>query len=367
MLKYTYMPKKKKQNQYIFPIVVISLIVIAIIILEFYNQPINNADSDIMPVNVSKNIQKSSQYPLAKEITTPDGFINSDDITIQELIGKKVILIDFWTYSCINCQRTMPYINAWYDKYEDQGLEIIGIHTPEFAFEQNYNNVLEAVNDLNIDHPVVLDNDYSTWNAYNNRYWPAHYLIDIDGYIVYKHFGEGSYNETEKAIQNALQERATLLNLQQRISTEMTEPQDKIEVDARKINSPEIYFGAFRNNYLANGQPNKIGLQSFKEPANIKLNKLYLVGNWDITNEFAANQSVDAKIIFRYDARAVNLVAAAETPATIEIYQDGNFLKTINVSDEKLYNLINDQSYGRHLLEIIIKDQGLQAFTFTFG
>ena len=128
--------------------------------------------------------QKAMRYERAKEITTPDGFINTDAISVGELVGQKVILIDFWTYSCINCQRTTPYLNAWYETYKDQGLEIIGLHTPEFAFEEEYQNVLQAVENLGIKYPVVLDNDYSTWRAYRNRFWPHKYLIDIDGFIV---------------------------------------------------------------------------------------------------------------------------------------------------------------------------------------
>src|SRR3989338_2998501 len=142
--------------------------------------------------------EKSKQYQLAKEITTPDGFINTDDkpIILNDLIGKKVILMDFWTYSCINCQRTTPYLNSWYEKYKDAGLEIIGMHTPEFDFEKKYENVEKAVKQFGIKYPVVLDNDRATWQAYKNYYWPHKYLIDIDGFIIYDHIGEGGYAET---------------------------------------------------------------------------------------------------------------------------------------------------------------------------
>ena len=151
--------------------------------------------------------KKEKMFDVAKEITTPNGYINIDDINIADAIGKKVILIDFWTYSCINCQRTTPFLNAWWDKYEDDGLLMIGIHTPEFEFEKDYNNVADAVKEFGIEFPVVLDNDFSTWRAYQNRYWPRKYLIDIDGFIVYDHIGEGGYDETEKKIQELLEER----------------------------------------------------------------------------------------------------------------------------------------------------------------
>lgn len=145
---------------------------------------------------------------LAPDISTPDGFINTDGkpITISELKGKKVVLVSFWTFSCINCKRTLPYLNDWYSKYKNQGLEIISIHTPEFAFERVQKNVEDAVKVENIKYPVVLDNDYSTWNSYGNQYWPRKYLVNKDGYIVYDHAGEGAYEETEQQIKKALKE-----------------------------------------------------------------------------------------------------------------------------------------------------------------
>jgi thiol-disulfide isomerase/thioredoxin len=155
----------------------------------------------------NKAAEKAKIYDSAKEIVSPAGFINTDEnLQIKNLIGKKVVLLDFWTYSCINCQRTLPYITSWYDKYKDAGLEIIGVHTPEFAFEKEYDNVVAATKKWGVNYPVVLDNDYGTWQAYKNRYWPRKYLIDIDGYIVYDHIGEGGYDETEKKIQELLME-----------------------------------------------------------------------------------------------------------------------------------------------------------------
>jgi thiol-disulfide isomerase/thioredoxin len=133
------------------------------------------------------------------------GYINTHDgFRLSEIVGKKVVLVDFWTYSCINCQRTQPYLNAWYKKYKDAGLEIVGVHTPEFAFEKDRANVVAAVEKFGITYPVVQDNDYQTWGTYGNRYWPRKYLIDIDGYIVYDHIGEGGYEETEEKIQELL-------------------------------------------------------------------------------------------------------------------------------------------------------------------
>ena len=150
----------------------------------------------------------------AVEIADPTGFINtSSTFTLSSLIGKKPILLDFWTYSCINCVRTIPYLDAWYQKYAGSGLEIVGIHTPEFDFEKNIANVQNAVTQYGIKYPVVLDSDQGTWNAYNNLYWPNEYLIDMAGYIVHEQVGEGNYSETEAAIQKVLQQRATILGL----------------------------------------------------------------------------------------------------------------------------------------------------------
>src|SRR3989344_7615215 len=148
-----------------------------------------------METGVGKNVESDGEK--YKEIVNPSGFVNTDGITVGSQVGKKVVLVDFMTYSCINCQRTFPYLNAWYKKYKDQGLEIIGIHTPEFAFEKDIENVREAMKRFGIMHPVVLDNDYATWRAYGNRFWPRKYLIDIHGDIVYDHIGEGAYEETE--------------------------------------------------------------------------------------------------------------------------------------------------------------------------
>ena len=234
--------------------------------------------------------EKSKKFELAKEITTPDGFINTDrkPITINGLIGKKVILVDFWTYSCINCQRTTPYLNAWYEKYKDKGFVIIGMHTPEFEFEKNYDNVKKAVEKFGIRFPVVLDNDYSTWTAYRNQYWPRKYLIDIDGYIIYDHIGEGLYEETEKKIQEALSERMYVLNENGSVDEKITQ-ETPLKFGA---GSPETYFGASRNNNFGNGTKGAVGIQQgIKPPKPLNLNTLYLTGDWNFAPAFAENIS----------------------------------------------------------------------------
>ena len=352
---------------------------------------------DVTSVNAVGNEEKAKRFSVAKEITTPDGFINTDGkpVTIGEFIGKKVVLLDIWTYSCINCQRTTPYLNAWYKKYKDKGLEIIGLHTPEFEFEKDYQNVLAATKSMGIKYPVVLDNDYSTWNAYENRFWPRKYLIDIDGYVVYDHIGEGAYEETEQKIQELLEERMTRLNLQEEIAKDTYRPTDTIATDFSKPRSPEIYFGAARNERLGNGEAGKSGIQNLAAPASVKANTLYLAGEWDFRGEFAENingsspstgstsspqaSSGPWKIIFRYQGKTVYFVAGASDTVSIKILRDGAPIgkargkdvgdgSTVTVKEERLYTIVDDPTgYGEHTLELIIENPGLQAFTFTFG
>lgn len=324
---------------------------------------------------------KQSKYSQAREIVNPSGFLNTDDepITIKGLIGKKVILVDFWTYSCINCQRTMPYLTSWYDKYRDQGLEIIGVHTPEFEFEKKRENVQAALNEFGIEYPVVMDNDYGTWSNYGNRYWPRKYIIDIDGFIVYDHIGEGAYAETEEVIQGLLSERMTRLGETGSVSSGV------VSVDAESVNrngrqySPETYFGAWRNSNFGNGTPEKELSSNFVVPDDLRQNQFYLDGAWDITDEYITNTEAGARIIFPYQAAKVFMVAGAEQPVRLQILRDGEVVGRVagqsvdadgyvTVEPEQLYRLIEDSDgWGEHTLEIIVEDPGLQAFTFTFG
>ena len=166
---------------------------------------IKSIQEESNPSQKQTQLEKQKNFPKFQEIVKPGGYVNTNDtVTIGQYVGKKVVLLDIMTYSCINCQRTFPYLVDWYKKYEDKGLVIIGIHTPEFAFEHNKDNVAKAMKKFGITFPVVLDNEYGTWNAYGNRYWPRKYLIDVDGYIIYDHIGEGGDDETELAIQKAL-------------------------------------------------------------------------------------------------------------------------------------------------------------------
>ncbi len=291
--------------------------------------------------------QKSKNYKVAPDLSSIDGYINTDSlpVTIAQYKGKKVVLLDIWTYSCINCQRTIPYLNSWYKTYEDKGLVIIGLHTPEFAFEKVQSNVEEAVKKYGIKYPVVLDNDFSTWNAYENRYWPRKYLIDIDGFIVYDHAGEGDYDVTEKAIQKALLERNARVGTGAVVPTTVSAPNDIMPVVPGKVGSPEIYFGSSRSN---------------------KADGVSLLGSWDFTSEYALNTG-EASITYAYDAKNVYFVGGSKDGVDVEIYKDGVLLKTVTIKALQLYTLIEGDSYGKHILQMKIKGSGLQAFTFTFG
>ena len=348
-------------------ILVLALAAVVGAILYLQSQKPDRGGQDTIDIAVISKGEKAQKYEPAKEITTPDGFINTDDITISEFVGEKVVLVDFWTYSCINCQRTTPYLNAWYEKYKDKGFVIIGVHTPEFEFEKDYSNVQAAVEKFGIKFPVVLDNDYSTWTAYKNRYWPRKYLIDIDGYIIYDHIGEGSYEETEKKIQEALKEREAVLGMNSEIDGSVSTPQEVVDVDTSMPRSPEIYFGSARNSAFTNGRSGSSGIQNLSDPQDIETNNLYLVGNWDIQKEFSENKNSGAKIIFRYEAKNVYFVAGSKNDVTIKIFKDGKLVGEQIVNEHKLYHLIKDSEYGEHTLEILIEGPGVKAFTFTFG
>ncbi len=301
--------------------------------------------------------QKSRMYQPAPELAGIDGYINTDGqpVDLAQYKGKDVVLIDFWDYSCINCQRTTPYLNAWYEKYKDEGLVIIGVHTPEFSFEHLLSNVQAAVTAAGIKYPVVLDNEYKTWNAFQNEYWPREYLIDIDGYIVHDHAGEGDYDITEAAIQQALAERAARLGT----GPVATSTVDVPAADLSAIQSPETYFGSDRNEYLGNGAPGTPGVQTLTLPAAPSANTLYLGGTWTFSPEYAA-AGPGSTILFEYSSRDVYMVAApAAGPVKIKVLRDGKPIGAfaggdvdpatgeVVIDSDKLYTLIHDTAPRR--------------------
>lgn len=365
----------------------LGFIIVSIIFAINYFEPNRPSATNNEGSEISSNLdnvrvkQKATSFERAKEVSSPDNFINSEPFKISDYIGKKVIIIDFWTYSCINCQRTLPYLNAWNEKYAEDGLLIVGVHTPEFDFEKKLANVQKAVNQFEIKYPVVMDNDFSTWQDYKNRFWPRKYVIDIDGFIRYDHIGEGGYEETEKVIQNLLAERKEVLGEIGNID------QNLLDIKNRAIGSlfdlsPEIYFGAERNEYLKNGMKNLVGPQSLLAEPPFSKNKLYLEGMWNFSPEFAMLEDGGGKINFKFSASDVYLVAGSDKSIKIRINVDGLpadfsagedvlFDKDgpfVEVKDERLYHLIHlTNGISEHLLELKMNEPGLKAFTFTFG
>jgi thiol-disulfide isomerase/thioredoxin len=363
--------------------IILILVVLAIIGSIFFLEKLkpqkNGTASNFNPVAQIKQGVDNATHPKYIEIADPTGFVNTDPFKLADLVGQKVILVDFWTYSCINCQRTFPFLTAWYEKYKDQGFEIVGVHTPEFEFEKDINNVKAATIKYGIKYPVVLDSNYGTWNAYNNHYWPAHYLIDINGNIISYHFGEGAYDETEKQIQQALKERMGKLGVAGNVDSSISQPKDTFNMDFSQVQSPETYFGTKRNSNFGNGTSGIGGTYGFTVPEQINSNNFYLGGKWSLEPEFATNTDAGAKIVFKYSAKSVYFVAGADSPVKIKVLRDGQPLgnakdqdvdnnSEVTVKDERLYRLIDDpQGYGQHTLEIQIQNPDLKAFTFTFG
>lgn len=361
--------------------IVLILVLIGVVGAIFYLESLKvggSGEGTFDIINPMSESEKEKIYPRAKEIDPTHGFINTDGISVSELVGKKVILLDIWTYSCINCQRTLPYITAWYDKYKDQGLEIIGVHTPEFEFEKKMENVLTATKQFGVTYPVVLDNEYKTWNAYQNRYWPRKYLIDIDGFIVYDHIGEGAYDETEEKIQKLLKERAEKLGIEEDIASGTTVPEG-VETVSKGQKSPETYFGAWRNSFLGNGRQGEIGVQSFNLPEGIKTHVQYFEGDWNIQQEYAESTAKGDKIVYRYQGQKVFIVASSDKGVNMKILRDGEVIGSargehvdengnVLVKADQLYRLVEDpDGWGEHTLEIIVDGPGVRVFAFTFG
>ena len=317
----------------------------------------------------------------APELIGLTSWMNSKPFLLDEMQGR-VVLVDFWTYTCINCIRNIPHIEAFYEKYKDNGLVVLGVHTPEFEFEKDVDNVRESVKEYGVKYPVALDNDYATWNAFENRFWPTLYLIDANGNIRYTHFGEGKYAETEAAIQQLLLE-ADLLSLDK--ITKITEP--PLSVDFQSIGTPEIYFGFFRINNIGNpiaavriNQP-----YTFQEPEEMEFNRFYLVGTWRIMPEFAQLVEGKGKVLISYKANKLNIVmdTKGEEDVLVQVKLDGVYLTEdtkgedivfqgdtsfLKVRGARLYNLMDTKDeYGIHTLELIVPSLDLEFFAFTFG
>ncbi len=319
-----------------------------------------------------KNALQSLQQPTqvkqsekAPELIAGGVWFGSAPLTIASLRGK-VVLIDFWTYTCVNCQRTFPYLRQWHEKYKDKGLVIIGVHSPEFEFEKNEKNVAQAIKDFKLTYPIVQDNDFATWRAYNNRYWPAKYIIDKEGYIRYTHFGEGAYDETEKVIQELLKETGA-----KDVSSELNNPSYQVQTK-----TPEIYLGYERiNNFASSESILENTTASYTAPTNLSNNSVAFEGQWKVMDEYA-NPQKGAKLFLNFESKELFLVMRTKgSPAKIKIYVDDKLQyfgeDTVNgivtVDSDRLYKLVNLPSPGRHTLRIEFEDNNTELYAFTFG
>lgn len=308
------------------------------------------------------------------------GWINSKPLTAKELKGK-VILVDFWTYSCINCLRALPYIKAWQDKYRDDGFVVIGVHTPEFDFEKQLPNVQKAVNKFGITYPVALDSNMAIWNAFHNEFWPAHYFIDAKGKVRFEHFGEGNYDQSERWIQQLLQERAVKPMPAGAVSVSA----QGIEAasDAREVRSPETYIGYDRAQHFASpGGIKHDGEKTYTAPEQPKPNEWGLAGTWADHEHVAVLKAAGGKIVFRFYARDLHLVlgpGADGKPVRYRVTIDGQEPGENHgvdadaqgngvVTDHRLYQLVRQKGpVADHVFTIEFEDPGVQAFSFTFG
>ncbi|QXI31321.1 cytochrome c biogenesis protein DipZ [Pseudomonas vanderleydeniana] len=327
----------------------------------------------------------ATERSLPVEGTLPDlsgavQWLNSSPLNAAELKGK-VVLIDFWTYSCINCLRSLPYVNAWAQKYRDQGLVVIGVHAPEFAFERDIDNVRQAVAKLGIQYPVAIDNNYAIWRGFNNQYWPAHYFVDAQGRIRYHHFGEGDYAGSEQVIQQLLAEAGNRNVSGGMVSTQASGVMQA--ADEAEVKSPETYIGYERaENFASPGQQAADQPKLYSAPQQPQLNQWGLAGDWTVRSEQAALNQNGGRIIFRFHARDLHLVlgpGADGKPVRFKVLIDGQTPGASHgtdtdasgqgtVTEQRLYQLVRQAGeVGDHTFSIEFLDPGVQAYAFTFG
>jgi thiol-disulfide isomerase/thioredoxin len=349
--------------------VLLRTILALIVLLTATYMTYNNSMATPFGIKPTTHIDTQTDYKPAMPLINPvhhaypapaisgiTDWINTSPLDLNALKGE-VILIDFWAYSCINCVRTLPYLNAWYEKYNDKGLTIIGVHSPEFDFERDLNNVKNAVTKYNIKYPVALDNLFATWNNYHNSYWPAHYLIDKNGNVVYTKFGEGDYDVTENNIR-------FLLGMNEQIST--VQPHHELPL----LQTPETYLGFARADSFAN--PSKIidnTPAQYTYPATLAHNAWALNGSWIILPEKISANDANASIKINFHAGKVFAVMGqhAGKPINVEVRLDGVLQNTIQVSDHALYTLLELPQAKQGILELTVSEPGLELYTFTFG
>jgi len=311
--------------------------------------------------------------PSAPEFTGIDHWLNSGPLTMSGLRGK-VVLVDFWTYSCINCIRTLPYVEGWYQRYAADGLVVVGVHTPEFAFEHDTGNVASAISRFGITYPVAQDNEYGTWKAYSNQYWPADYLIDATGHIRAEHFGEGGYREAEDEIRGLLGEASTAALPSAAPASEAPPPFVNDE-------TPETYIGTNRASSFDSKEQAVAGSRKYTFPDSLSDNSFAVSGTYDFGGEFATSLAPGDKLELSFFARDVYLVAAADSPvpatvtvhagqggskqdvATEDVATDG----TMSIGSARLYHLVHLPAAAQGTVTVTFSAPGVRLYAFTFG
>jgi thiol-disulfide isomerase/thioredoxin len=323
--------------------------------------------------------QPSGQSELAS-LERADAWLNSPPLKAQDLRGK-VVLVDFWTYTCVNWLRTLPYVRAWAAKYKDQGLVVIGVHSPEFEFEKNVDNVRWAVKDLRVDYPVAVDSDHVIWRAFRNNYWPALYFIDAQGRIRHMHFGEGAYEQSEMVIQRLLMEAGAGGIGDKMVSVE---PRGlEVAADWGTLKSPESYLGyAQAQNFASPGGAVLDKPRVYAVPPRLRLNEWALSGDWTVKSSPAVLNKPNGTVVYRFHARDLNLVmgpAASGTPVRFRVRIDGRPPEAAHGTDidaqgegtvveQRTYQLIRQPGpIADRQFEIEFLDSGAEAFAFTFG
>jgi thiol-disulfide isomerase/thioredoxin len=308
------------------------------------------------------------------------GWLNSPPLTVDDLRGK-VVLVDFWTYTCINWLRTLGYVRAWAERYEDRGLIVVGVHTPEFPFEQNVDNVRAAVEEMNVRYPIALDSDYEVWRAFSNHYWPAIYLVDAEGRIRHHQFGEGGYDDCERVIQQLLREAGA-----EGVAGDLASPAlDGFEVQAdwTNLESPETYLGYSQGQNFASRNGARVGVpETYAVPEMLMLNQWALEGDWTIESGASVLNGTEGRIAFRFHARDVHLVMGPPGPEAsvpfrvlldgqppgdahgMDVDEEGNG----TLSQQRLHQLIRQPGpIVDRTFEIELLGAGAEAYCFTFG
>jgi len=363
-------------------VIAVGLAIASISLTALDSEPVPAVTSGGSPdAQQSAQAVDKSRFKMAPDLAGIAHYLNTTPEELEDRIGDSVVLYDIWTYSCINCIRTLPYITAWDEKYADNGLLIIGVHSPEFEFEKDVENVQRAVEKYNIGYPVVLDNDWETWDAFENRYWPRKYVADHEGYVRYDRIGEGGYQETERVIQKLLAERAAALGMQDAAAEPLV---DIDEFQHTAFRTPELYFGYYfaqnRNNLGSSEGFNPGRTVEYERPDGVEHNKFYVVGTWTNGRDgMSLPDGEDGSVLLRYSAKEVNIVTAGA--GVIRVLVDGAPISPdiaghdvdpdtglITTDEPRLYNVVSAESSSTHELELQIDNGGgFEIFTFTFG